>query len=86
MRGLTPAEEDALRLVEENTTGDLECGACFVDDRRFTIDDAVFLTLHRRGCLRPIACEVVPGQFHCTLTDLGRLALRLAILTRTVEI
>jgi len=90
MRGLTLAEEDALRLVAESETGaeHLDCRAC-KDVRRgrsgpdYSMDDSIFDALFSRGLLHVERCRVEAGALHCTLTSAGRLALRLAAATRS---
>ena len=83
MRGLTPAEEEALLLVLEHDTGQYECRYCTKTDADFSISDAVFLALRARGLLDILPCEVNAGHWHALLTLRGRLVLNLAAAERS---
>lgn len=86
MRGLTPPEEETLIVIQKNMTGHTECCMCErVPTEELTVDDGVFLALHKRGLLRVEACAIFPDQYHCYVTDFGRLALSLANAVRSLE-
>jgi hypothetical protein len=76
MRGLTPSEFESLTHVERDMSlgkCDPECAVDFFEQSSGLLDSLV-----SRGLLVPAPCPYLPGAPHLDLTELGRLALRLA--------
>jgi hypothetical protein len=84
MRALDRREEDALRLIGDNTTRDIRCGFCGQGSAEpdYQIDGDVVQRLLVRDLIRIERCDVVYSDLHAWITPTGIMLLGLVALAR----